>query len=443
MTNPTRTINTLLFDWDGTLLDSAHLGFIAFQKTFDELGVAFRRESYDALYSPNWYTMYEALRLPKERWPAADEMWLRHYGDAPSTLVEGAGETVVELHRRGYRLGVVSSGSQCRVAREIDEARLGSVFEVVVCNEHTTNKKPHPEGLEHALKSLNVLRETCSYVGDSPQDIQLGRSARVLTVGVKSAYPSCVPPDQTFISNRLANSSRTFKFVVTEWTRMKPTVKPRVKICCIGSVEEARLAVEYGASALGLVSEMPSGPGVIPEDLIARITAAAPPAVSTFLLTCSQDADSIIAQQRRAGANTVQICDRLEAGSYEDLRRGMPGVAVVQVVHVTGPEAVEEAVRVSPHVSGILLDSGNQSLSVKELGGTGRTHDWGLSREIRERVAVPVFLAGGLNAENVAEAVRRVRPFGLDVCSGVRTGGRLDESKLASFFRNMAEAQEL
>jgi phosphoribosylanthranilate isomerase len=216
---------------------------------------------------------------------------------------------------------------------------------------------------------------------------------------------------------------------------MKASLKPRVKICCIGGVEEARLAVEHGASAVGLVGRMPSGPGVIPEELIARVAASVPPPVASFLLTCEQDAAAIVEQQRRAGTNTVQICDRLVGGSYEELRAAMPGVALVQVIHVTGPESVEEAVGVAPRVNAILLDSGNQSLPVKELGGTGRTHDWALSRRIREAVAVPVFLAGGLNPSNVAEAVRQVGPFGVDVCSGVRTGGRLDEGKLKDFFR--------
>ncbi len=220
--------------------------------------------------------------------------------------------------------------------------------------------------------------------------------------------------------------------------KMKASIKPRVKICCIGSVEEARTAVEYGAAAVGLVGEMPSGPGVIPEELIARIAATIPPPVASFLLTCAQDAASIVEQQRRAGTNTVQICDRLSSGTYEELRAAMPGVRLVQVVHVTGPESIEEAERVAPRVDAILLDSGNQNLPVKELGGTGRTHDWELSRRIRESVAVPLFLAGGLNASNVAEAVRQVGPFGLDVCSGVRTDGKLDERKLADFFRAVA-----
>src|SRR5687767_15488577 len=215
---------------------------------------------------------------------------------------------------------------------------------------------------------------------------------------------------------------------------MKATRRPRVKICCIASVEEAWMAIEHGASALGLVSAMPSGPGPIPDSLIAEIAATVPPAVSSFLLTCEQDADAIIDQQRRLRVNTIQICDRLPAGSHRALREALPGVALVQVVHITGPESVDEAIEVAPHVDGVLLDSGNQSLAVKELGGTGRTHDWNLSLQIREAIAVPLFLAGGLKAENVADAIRQVHPFGVDVCSGVRTDGKLDEVKLRAFF---------
>src|SRR6185436_8881102 len=215
---------------------------------------------------------------------------------------------------------------------------------------------------------------------------------------------------------------------------MKPTSKPRVKICCMASVAEARMAIEAGASAVGLVSAMPSGPGPIPEDLIAEIAATIPPGVSSFLLTCLQDATSIIDQQRRLGVNTIQICDRLTQGSYHDLREALPGVSLVQVVHVTGPEAVDEAVAVAPKVDAILLDSGNQSLAIKELGGTGRTHDWTLSRKIRESIDVPLFLAGGLRPENVVEAIKTVQPFGLDVCSGLRTEGHLDQQKLTDFF---------
>jgi len=215
---------------------------------------------------------------------------------------------------------------------------------------------------------------------------------------------------------------------------MDATTKPRVKICCIASVAEAWMAIEHGASAIGLVSAMPSGPGPIAEELIAEIAAPVPPGVASFLLTCKQDVASIIDQQRRTRVNTIQICDRLVDGTYEDLRQALPGISLVQVIHVTGPEAVHEALAISSHVDAILLDSGNQSLKVKELGGTGRTHDWALSRAIRESVEVPVYLAGGLKPENVAEAIRAVRPFGVDVCSGLRTDGRLDEVKLKSFF---------
>jgi len=194
------------------------------------------------------------------------------------------------------------------------------------------------------------------------------------------------------------------------------------------------MAIEHGASAIGLVSAMPSGPGPIPEDLIAEIAAIVPPGVSSFLLTCLQDTTAIIEQQRRLRVNTIQICDRLPPGSHAQLREALPGVSLVQVVHVTGPESVDEAIAVAPHVDAVLLDSGNQSLAIKELGGTGRTHDWRLSRQIREAIDVPMFLAGGLNPGNVAAAIREVQPFGIDVCSGLRTEGRLDPQKLTAFF---------
>ena len=195
------------------------------------------------------------------------------------------------------------------------------------------------------------------------------------------------------------------------------------------------MAIDGGANAIGLVSAMPSGPGPIPEHLIAEIAAIVPPGVSSFLLTSLQDATSIIDQQRRLRVNTLQIVDRLTSGSYHEIHDALPGVKLVQVIHVTGPESVDEAIAVAPHVDAILLDSGNQSLAIKELGGTGRTHDWNLSRRIREAIDAPLFLAGGLNPTNVTEAIREVQPFGIDVCSGLRTEGALDPQKLSDFFR--------
>lgn len=215
---------------------------------------------------------------------------------------------------------------------------------------------------------------------------------------------------------------------------MRPTVTPRVKICCNESVEEAWLAIEHGAAAIGLVSDMPSGPGVISEQVIREIAAAVPPGVSTFLLTCKQDATAIIDQQRRCGTNTIQLCDSLTTGSYQQLREAMPGIALVQVIHVTGADSVNEAIGVAAHVDAILLDSGNQKLAVKELGGTGRVHDWGISRQIRESINVPIFLAGGIKPVNVREAVQQVAPFAIDICTGVRTDGKLDETKLSALF---------
>jgi phosphoribosylanthranilate isomerase len=215
---------------------------------------------------------------------------------------------------------------------------------------------------------------------------------------------------------------------------MKPTRKPRVKICCISSVEEAQLAVECGASALGLVSRMPSGPGVIPDELIAEIAASVPPPIATFLLTSRQDVESIIDQQRTCKTNCIQICDRLNSGEHRELKRALPGISIIQVVHVVGRQSIEDAIAASASVDAILLDSGNQSLPIKELGGTGRVHNWVISREIRERIPVPVFLAGGLNPANVGRAMREVGPFGLDLCSGVRTNGKLDWDKLEAFF---------
>ncbi len=193
-------------------------------------------------------------------------------------------------------------------------------------------------------------------------------------------------------------------------------------------------AVDHGASAVGFVSHMPSGPGVIDEDLIRDIVSNVPGGVGTFLLTSRTAATSIIDQYRRTGVNTLQIVDSVTVETYRRLRSEIPEACLVQVVHVADEETVDEAVAVAPFVDALLLDSGRPSLAVKELGGTGRVHDWQVSRRIRESVDVPVYLAGGLNPENVRDAILQVGPYAVDVCSGVRTDGSLDPRKLAAFF---------
>ncbi|WP_026947419.1 phosphoribosylanthranilate isomerase [Algoriphagus marincola] len=210
--------------------------------------------------------------------------------------------------------------------------------------------------------------------------------------------------------------------------------RPRVKICCISSIEEAKLAVEYGASALGLVGHMPSGPGVIGDELIYQIAKAVPPPISTFLLTSETKPQNIIQHYKRVNTTTIQIVDELEKQEYQSLRDELPNVKLVQVIHVIDENSVKEAIEVSKYVDAILLDSGNPNLSIKELGGTGRTHNWELSREIRKAIPIPLFLAGGLNKNNVRQAIETVQPFGLDLCSSVRTEGQLDRQKLKDFF---------
>lgn len=200
----------------------------------------------------------------------------------------------------------------------------------------------------------------------------------------------------------------------------------KVKICCIASIKEAEVAIAAGAWAIGLVAKMPSGPGPIADSLIAEIAEHVRGRVETFLLTSEQSADAIIAHAQRTRTTTIQIVDELTHGTYADIRRALPEVKLVQVIHVEDESSLEAALAAAEYVDYLLLDSGRPKLAVKELGGTGRVHDWEISRQIRERSRVPVFLAGGLNPENVAEAVRVVQPFGVDVCSGVRRDGKLD-----------------
>lgn len=209
----------------------------------------------------------------------------------------------------------------------------------------------------------------------------------------------------------------------------------RIKTCCISSAEEAKLAIALGADALGLVGKMPSGPGSISDAEISSIAKTIHPPIASFLLTCEQTADGIIQHVKRANTNTVQLVDELIDGNYSEIRLALPQLNIVQVIHVNGEDSIEKALSVQDHVDAILLDSGEPKAKIKTLGGTGNTHDWTISRKLVSEVRIPVFLAGGLHAGNVKEAIEIVQPFAVDVCSGVRTDGKLDPVKLGEFIK--------
>jgi phosphoribosylanthranilate isomerase len=210
-------------------------------------------------------------------------------------------------------------------------------------------------------------------------------------------------------------------------------MRTRIKVCCIASPEEAQVAVAAGADALGLVARMPSGPSPIPDAQIAGVTAVVPPPVATFLLTSETTADAISAHIRATNPSTVQIVSHIDPAESARLAEIEPQIRRVQVIHVEGAEALEMIPLYSRHVHAFLLDSGRPNAAVAELGGTGRAHDWDVSAAFVRASDKPVFLAGGLSAANVAHAIRKVRPYGLDLCSGVRTDGELDGAKLAAF----------
>ena len=212
-------------------------------------------------------------------------------------------------------------------------------------------------------------------------------------------------------------------------------MKVKVKICCISSIEEAKLAVAYGAAAIGLVGRMPSGPGIIKDELIHAIAKTVPPPTHTFLLTSETTTDNIIEHHKKVNTTTIQIVDALSGREYHKIREAIPNVQLVQVIHVLDEGSIKEAIEISEFVDAILLDSGNPNLPTKVLGGTGKTHNWDLSKKIREKISLPIFLAGGINKDNIKKAIDHVQPFGIDLCSSVRTNGQLDERKLEELFK--------
>ena len=211
--------------------------------------------------------------------------------------------------------------------------------------------------------------------------------------------------------------------------------KVRVKICCISSIEEAKLAISLGASAIGLVGHMPNGPGIISDELINKIANSVPKDIDTFLLTSETEVSKIINHYSKVNTTTIQIVDELTNGTHAQLKSALPHIKIVQVLHVINENSIEEAIKISKYVDTILLDSGNPNLEAKELGGTGRIHNWEISKEIVKSIKIPVYLAGGLNPNNAFQAIKNVKPYGVDLCSGVRTNGNLDSAKLTAFFK--------
>ncbi len=214
----------------------------------------------------------------------------------------------------------------------------------------------------------------------------------------------------------------------------------KIKICCISSLEEARMAIGFGADAIGLVGQMPSGPGVIPDGLIKEIAESVAGEADTFLLTSETRSERIVEHHRRVNTTMIQIVDALVAGTHKEIKYEVGDVKLVQVIHVSGESSVDHALLASETADFILLDSGDPSLAIKKLGGTGKTHNWEISRNIVERSKKPVFLAGGLNPDNVRQAIETVGPFGIDICTGVRTNGVLDPSKLNRVFEQVMRA---
>jgi phosphoribosylanthranilate isomerase len=212
-------------------------------------------------------------------------------------------------------------------------------------------------------------------------------------------------------------------------------MKVKVKICCISSIEEAALAIGYGAAAIGLVGRMPSGPGIITDELIHSIAKTVLPPIDSFLLTSETTAEKVIEHHKKVNTTTIQIVDALTDRQYLKIREAIPHVKLVQVIHVLDENSIQEAIEISEFVDAILLDSGNPNLSTKVLGGTGKTHNWDLSKKIRENISIPTYLAGGINKDNIRKAIDHVQPYGIDLCSSVRTNGQLDELKLEELFK--------
>lgn len=184
------TPRAVIFDWDGTLVDTAEASYRCYVRLFDELGIVFDRETYARTYSPNWYHTFRQLGLPEDRWSHADQRWLAHFAGETVELIDGVRDALRELAQREVLAAVVTSGSRDRVTREIFAHGLGGIIREAVFGSDVERKKPHPEALELCLSRLSIEPGDAVYVGDSPEDVEMARAAGVYAVAVPGAYPN-------------------------------------------------------------------------------------------------------------------------------------------------------------------------------------------------------------------------------------------------------------
>jgi len=187
--NNSSILEGVLFDWDGTLLNSYEADTSAYLAMFKEMGIPWGRKELEQSYSPNWYEVYRTARLPRARWDAADQAWRLHYAKYSPPLISGARRIISRL-KESHRLGLVTSGDRDRVHRQLRSFRLTRFFAARVCSGDTRNKKPHPEPLHLALEQMRLIPSVCVYVGDAPQDVEMAHRAGVRAIGVLGPFPT-------------------------------------------------------------------------------------------------------------------------------------------------------------------------------------------------------------------------------------------------------------
>ncbi|CAL1125175.1 unnamed protein product [Cladocopium goreaui] len=426
-----------LFDLDGTLIDSVYQHVLAWQQALQESGIPLSvwRIHRKIGMSGGLFTNMLLRETECEITPELLDTLSRAHATAYNRLsagidpLPGARELLAYLDRSDTPWTIATSGRMETARRTLEN--LGIDFErtPVVTRDQVNFAKPDPDLFLTAAERLGVPIESAVVVGDSIWDILAARRARALSVGL--------------LSGGYGREELIQAGALRVYEDPADLLKHIDEICCIASLKEARLAIDCGADAIGLVADMPSGPGTIADELIAQIAVAVPPPVATCLLTCETTASSIVRHIHKTQVNTVQIVDdEVHPDIYGAIREAVPLAKIVQVVHVRGKESIEKAVRASEHVDSLLLDSGNPGATIRELGGTGRTHDWEISRQIVERASRPIFLAGGINPDNVEAAITAVRPYGIDVCSGVRQDGRLNRERLTRLVAAMERARK-